>query len=176
MLRFIFRPTTADFRKWCREYVGYAFDITRIYEQGSGIVAKDDYLEAKKICRQYKVLVASLESNKRTLFENKIMKNKAVQFSDKEERTAFLNIFDNWQEICFPERKYKLKTITKEEVGNRIKQLREEAGLTRTTVADILGISEATLKAYENGQRMLRLDVAYLLAQVYEIDLDQLIG
>ncbi len=103
------------------------------------------------------------------------MKSKAIRFSVKEERIAFGIILENWQEICFPGRKYQLKTITKEQIGEKIKALRISCGYTRKQVADITGICEATLKAYENGDRMLRLDVAYLLAQVYELGLNQLI-
>ena len=36
-------------------------------------------------------------------------------------------------------------------------------------------ITEATLKAYENGDRMLRFDVAYLLVQVYDESLNSFI-
>ena len=73
-------------------------------------------------------------------------------------------IFENWQEIFFPGRKYQLKTITKEQIGEKIKAIRISNGYTRKQVADIIRISEATLKAYENGDRMLQFDVAYLLA------------
>ena len=75
----------------------------------------------------------------------------------------------------FPGRKYQLKTITKEQISEKIKFLRINSGYTRKQVADITGISEPTLKAYENGKRMLRFDVAYLLAQVYGVSLDQLV-
>ena len=171
----LFRPTTTDFRKWCKEYVGIAFDIVKTYEQNPLIIDLEEYKIAQKICRQYKVLIASLDKKERTLFENRIMKNKAVRFSEKEERIAFSIIFENWKEICFPEKICQLKTITKEQVGEKIKALRIHNGYTRKQVADIVGINEATLKAYENGDRMLRLDVVYLLTQVYGITIDQLL-
>ena len=112
------------------------------------------------------MLLASLDKYEPKLFEHRIMKNKAIRFSVKEKRIAFGIIFENWQEICFPGKQYQLKTITKE----KIKALRISNGYTRKQVADITGISEATLKAYENGDCMLRFYVAYLLAQIYEID------
>lgn len=170
----LFRPTTADFRKWCKEYVGLAFDLVKTYEKNPLMMDPEEYEAARKICRQYKVLLASLDKYERKLFENRIMKSKAIRFSVKEERIAFGIIFENWQEICFPGRKYQLKTITKEQIGEKIKSLRISSGYTRKQVADITGISEPTLKAYENGDRMLRFDVAYLLAQVYRNSLDTL--
>ena len=171
----IFRPTAADFRKWCKEYVGLAFDLVKTYERNPLMIDPEEYEAAQKICRQYKVLLASLDKYERKLFDNRIMKSKGISFSIKEERIAFGIIFENWQEICFPGRKYQLKTITKEQIGEKIKALRKNSGYTRKQVADITGISVPTLKAYENGDRMLRFDVVYLLAQVYGVSLDQLV-
>ena len=171
----LFRPTTADFRNWCKKYVGLAFDLVQTYKQNPQRIDPEEYKAAQKICRQYKVLLASLDKYERQLFENRIMKSKAIHFSVKEERVAFSIIFDNWQEICFPGRQYQLKTITKEQIGEKIKALRISSGYTRKNVADIIGISEPTLKAYENGDRMLRFDVAYLLTQVYGVSLNELL-
>ena len=39
----------------------------------------------------------------------------------------------------------------------------------------ITGVNEPTLNAYENGDRMLRFDVAYLLTQVYGVTVDAMI-
>lgn len=175
MTHFLFRPTTADFRKWCKEYVGLAFSIVRTYERWPELSRKEDYEDAKRICRQYKVLVASLGKEEQAIFERTLMSNRAVHFSVKEERIAFHNAFHNWQEICFPWRHHPVSTITKEQIGTRIKAIREQHGYTRRFIADVIGISEATLKAYENGDRLLRLDVAYQLAQIYGTTVDQLI-
>lgn len=88
---------------------------------------------------------------------------------------AFLNIYHNWQEICFPKNNITVKTITKQEIGERIKAIRLQQGYTRALVADVIGVSETTLNAYENGDRLLRLDVAYQLAQIYGTTVDKLI-
>jgi DNA-binding XRE family transcriptional regulator len=175
MLKPLFQPTTANFRKWCHEHVGLAFGIVQSYEQNPLLIDEGEYKAAKKICRQYKVLLASLEKKERQIFENKIMKNKAIRHSVKEERVAFSIIFKNWKEICFPGAKYKLRTITKEQSGSKLQSFRISSGYTRKQIADIIGISEPTLKAYESGERMLRLDVAYQLAQIYGTTIDHLI-
>ena len=151
---------TKTIREFCLQNKGDLFDVSYM---------KDKYFEMVP----YKVLLASLDKYERKLFENRIMKSKAIRFSVKEERIAFSIIFDNWQEICFPGRQYQLKTITKEQVGEKIKALRISSGYTRKQVADITGISEATLKAYENGDRMMRFDVAFLLMQVYGVAFDE---
>ena len=175
MRRFIFRHTTADFRKWCHEYVGLAFSIVQTYERWPELFQKEEYEEAKKICRQYKVLLVSLNNYEREMLESKIVKKQVIHYSVREEWMAFLNIYHNWQEICFPKKNITVKTITKQEIGERIKAIRLQHGYTRALVADVIGISEATLKAYENGDRLLRLDVAYQLAQIYGTTVDKLI-
>jgi transcriptional regulator with XRE-family HTH domain len=38
-----------------------------------------------------------------------------------------------------------------------------------------LHISEATLKSYEMGTRLVRFDVMYQLSQVYDVSIDDLI-
>jgi transcriptional regulator with XRE-family HTH domain len=43
-------------------------------------------------------------------------------------------------------------------------------------VANLLNISEATLKSYESGTRFVRLDVIYGLSQIYNMTIDDLIG
>ena len=88
---------------------------------------------------------------------------------------AFNNAFHNWQEICFPGRRSPISTITREYVSARIKTIWVQHGYTRKFVADLIGISEATLKAYENGDRLFQLDVAYQLAQIYGLAVDELI-
>ena len=172
----IFRPTTADFRKWCKEYVGLAFSIVQTHEKYPLLGREEEHAAAKKLCRQYKVLLASLDNDTRQIFENTIMKNKAIHFSVKEERIAFSTIFRHWQEICFPENKHPLNSISKEQVGARLKELRIMNGYTRQQIADITGIGVPTLKSYENGDRMIRLDAAYLLAQVYGVSVNGIVN
>lgn len=43
-------------------------------------------------------------------------------------------------------------------------------------VADLLNISQATLKSYETGTRLAKLDVIYGLSQIYNMTIDDLIG
>ncbi|MBN2300662.1 MAG: helix-turn-helix transcriptional regulator, partial [Acholeplasmataceae bacterium] len=42
-------------------------------------------------------------------------------------------------------------------------------------VAELLHISEATLKSYEMGTRLVRLDVIYQLSQIYNTTIEDLI-
>jgi transcriptional regulator with XRE-family HTH domain len=62
------------------------------------------------------------------------------------------------------------------ELGRRLAQLRQEAGLTQHTVAAHLGIAQQTLAHYEVGR--LRLPVALVprLAALFAVSTDALLG
>jgi len=49
-------------------------------------------------------------------------------------------------------------------VGLRIKEAREAAGLTQTALADLLGQGERTVQAWERNERTPRLPALTLLA------------
>jgi transcriptional regulator with XRE-family HTH domain len=62
------------------------------------------------------------------------------------------------------------------ELGRRLAQLRQDAGLTQQAVADHLGIAQQTLAHYEVGR--LRLPVALVpkLADLFDVPTDVLLG
>lgn len=61
-------------------------------------------------------------------------------------------------------------------VGPRLRQIRELRGLTLTGLAARTGISKSTLSRLENGQRRATLELLLLLAQTYQVPLDDLVG
>ncbi|WP_433064759.1 helix-turn-helix domain-containing protein [Dactylosporangium sp. CS-033363] len=61
-------------------------------------------------------------------------------------------------------------------VGPRLRQIREQRGLTLTVAAEQAGISKSTLSRLENGQRRPSLELLFPLAQVYRVPLDDLVG
>lgn len=84
-------------------------------------------------------------------------------------------IRNNWSKICFPKFNPKIKSIDREKIGIVIKDQRLFHCYTLKFVADLLEISEATLKCYEEGTRLVRLDVVHGLAQIYDIGVDEII-
>ncbi len=54
--------------------------------------------------------------------------------------------------------------------------MRELRGLTITDVADRTAISKSTLSRLETGQRRPTLELLLLLAQLYDVPLDELVG
>lgn len=63
-----------------------------------------------------------------------------------------------------------------EQVGSRLRKVREQRGVTLTDVAQRTGISKSTLSRLENGQRKPSLELLLPLAQVYRVPLDDLVG
>ena len=57
-----------------------------------------------------------------------------------------------------------------------IKDLRQEAGMTQRQLADKLGVSVRSLRAYENQMDMVPSRVLMKLADVFQVSLDYLLG
>lgn len=56
-------------------------------------------------------------------------------------------------------------------LGLRLTKLRIRAGLTQVEVAELLGVRQATVSAWENGVELRLLD-AKVLARLYKVSLD----
>lgn len=63
-----------------------------------------------------------------------------------------------------------------EQVGPRLRSVRELHGLTLTEVASRTGVSKSTLSRLENGQRRPSLELLLPLAHTYRVPVDDLIG
>ncbi|MCK9444998.1 MAG: helix-turn-helix domain-containing protein [Tissierellaceae bacterium] len=60
--------------------------------------------------------------------------------------------------------------------AQRLKELREEAGLTQDELAKKLNLTQSTIAYYENGKKMPTMENAKILAQIFNISLDYLFG
>lgn len=58
----------------------------------------------------------------------------------------------------------------------RIRDLREDADLTQQQVAQYLMCDQSLYSKYERGERVLPLDYATKLADLYHVTLDYLVG
>lgn len=57
-----------------------------------------------------------------------------------------------------------------------LKNLREEKGLSRQQVADMLGVSKRTIESYEYGNREPNIEMICKFADFYEVSVDYLFG
>lgn len=62
------------------------------------------------------------------------------------------------------------------ELGPRIKELRESAGLNQVELAKILRISNTTLSQYESGARVPGDEIKKAIADYFDVSLDYLYG
>lgn len=57
----------------------------------------------------------------------------------------------------------------------RIKELREENGLTQQAIAEFLNVKQNTYSQYENGKRQLSIDMLIKLAKFYNVTTDYIL-
>lgn len=58
----------------------------------------------------------------------------------------------------------------------RMRELREEKGLTQTELANYLEVTQKTYSRYENDERSIPLEKLILLADFHQTTLDYLVG
>ena len=61
------------------------------------------------------------------------------------------------------------------QMKTRLKDLREDADLSQTTLGNAIGIPQRTYSYYENGQRMIPPEVLSRLADFYKTSVDYLL-
>ena len=61
-------------------------------------------------------------------------------------------------------------------LGKRLKELREESGLTQKQVAEKLGVNSVTYLHYEKAQREPPLALLADMAAVFAVSVDYLLG
>ena len=62
------------------------------------------------------------------------------------------------------------------QVGEILKELREDKGLTQRELAPLLGVSTATVSAYEVGIRDPGLDMLVKYARIFNVSTDYILG
>lgn len=63
-----------------------------------------------------------------------------------------------------------------EELGSRVAQLRQQAGLSQQAVADQIGVAQQTLAHYEVGRLRMPVSLLPKLAQLFGVPGDELLG
>ena len=158
-----------DLIKWLRAYVrSKAFVIEYKYYGSSLKTDKyDEFKEADRITREFRVLMCSLDEKERNLINNYFKKHSIENISAL---TRNISINDNWEEIVLKTGNHNLKEIDIKLLGIELQELRELNCLYRVEVARHLNISENTLRSYEEGTRTIRIDTFYELMQLYDVD------
>ena len=61
-------------------------------------------------------------------------------------------------------------------IGRRIQEIRLRKGMSKTAFCDLIGISSATLRAYEKGRQKMNAEILYLIAKETGFSLDWIYG
>ena len=61
-------------------------------------------------------------------------------------------------------------------LGERLKELRKQQGLTQVQVAERLGLSKAVISSYEVASRHPSYDILIKMAAIYGVTTDYLLG
>lgn len=70
----------------------------------------------------------------------------------------------------------KLTELNKNEIGSRIKKIREDNNLTLRDLAKELNTTSSTISAYETGKTLILTACAYQICIKYNVSLDWLCG
>lgn len=62
------------------------------------------------------------------------------------------------------------------DINQRARDLREDMDLTQEDIAELLGVSRATVNRYENNLYDVKLSYAIKLSKIYNVSLDYLAG
>lgn len=60
--------------------------------------------------------------------------------------------------------------------AERLKDLREEKGLSQRTLAKELGFSQAAIARWENNSQTPNIDVAIIVSKYFKVSTDYLLG
>lgn len=60
--------------------------------------------------------------------------------------------------------------------GQRIKEIRQEKGLTQSQLAEMLSTTQSTIGKYEREEIQLAVDTIIKICKVFEVSADYLLG
>ena len=158
-----------DIIKWLREYVSskYYIKTYKYLSNEQKLIQKEEFKKSNIIINEYKVLVCSLEEYEKSLLENYINKQ---CFENEKSIINNIKIVENWEKVVLDCNIHSLKEINIKSFGLFLKNARKKVRLYRNQAAELLGIDESTLRSYEDGKRIIRVDVIYKMIQLYKND------
>ncbi len=62
------------------------------------------------------------------------------------------------------------------QLGSRIAQLRKDQGITQVQLAELLGVSQQTITAYEVGRRRIQVSALPLIAKTLRVPIEELLN
>lgn len=155
--------TDEDFELWIKTY-NEAKYLIREYKYYYSIEQKQDhkeeFKEANRIVNQYRVIKVALFTNYQRDMLDRFIKENKVSLKDNEFLIYKMTI-DTWVDVVVNVPSNKLPDLDIKEFGKKLKEARLRQGYSRKRVAKILGISDKSLQAYEEGNRTMNIAIYY---------------
>ena len=161
--------TDEDFELWIKTY-NEAKYLIREYKYHYSIEQKqnhkEEFKEANRIVNQYRVLKVALFTNYQRDMLDRFIKENKVSLKDNEFLIYKMTVY-TWIDVVVNVPSNKLPELDTKDFGKKIKDARLRQGYSRKRTAKILGISEKTLQAYEEGNRTMNVDVFYKISILF---------
>ncbi len=164
MKHFIWRVSFDGFQDWIHSIPDLRMEINRISryrdEEGREKLTQANYwyhiyLDYMKLCdEKEKAYIKAIENH---------------HIPEWHDHVDTKKLYYRWLLFIGNNPHNKLDEMSNEEVGQIIKTAREDKGITRKKLADILEIRPETLKSYENGSRTLPFDIYFKLKQLLNL-------
>mgnify|MGYP003293147559 CR=1 FL=1 len=169
MKKCIFRKNAYGFDEWCRCVRRITHDVMYCYTHFSS--NKEYHCLYENEFNEYKIILEfkkHLTERQLFFFDNYLTRHHIVPKEYKFTMEEYRQMVEAWISLRFEDKRIiQMKEYSDAEFGLIIKNAREYDGRTRIEVADFIGISQNTLKMYEEGKRMIPSNVLLMLNQIY---------
>lgn len=162
-----------DFVRWLSIYNEARYFVhvyNDFYSDTTKKEQREEYVEAKRIIEQHKILYSSLNNPCKTLLKKLNFKRSAIIDNPNE----YYLIKENWIEIIVNSEDNVIRDLDLVKFGDWLISKRIDAGYSRAKAAKFLKISDSTLKAYESGKRKINITVYKKVIDLYNIESDLL--
>lgn len=116
---------------------------------------REQFKEADRIVREFWVLRCAVEAEERDLLEKYVERGTSSLLM---EILQDQNIIENWEQVVLFPKAHTFTVFNSVAFGSRLKALREVRCFYRAEAARYLDIRESTLRSYEDGTRIIRID------------------
>lgn len=155
--------TNEDFELWIKTYNKARYFI-REYKYHYSVKQKqnhkEEFKDANRIVNQYQVFKIALFTNYQKEMIDRFIKENKVKLKDNESLIYRMTI-DTWIDVVVNAPSNKLPELDIKEFGKRLIEARLKQGYSRKRASKILGISEKSLQAYEESNRIMNVAVFY---------------
>lgn len=175
-MTFYFCNNENGFLEWCHHLAPAAIAYLKQFKARKIDVIYDKkyYRDCLRIKRQFTTLELLLDDEHLLFLEDVLFKG-LHHDRNPQTKQLYREIYELWSKVCFPKGKSPIKTIDPVLLGGELRLLRINKRLNIKRVAGITNISSDSIYAYEEGIRMIKADALHKLAQVYEINITELL-